>query len=100
METKSAHTGLILLIMYDRLQVSAFTEKLRGYGYDDLEVCFEGKTALEKLKQVKPAVIISDVELKGELNGIETGKKIRDQYELPLIYMSRLQDEKTFQRAR
>jgi PAS domain S-box-containing protein len=99
MESKTEQMGLILLIMYDRLQVSVFTEKLRGYGYNDIEVCYDAKAALEKLSIDKPAVVICDIELKSEINGIETGKKIRDQYDLPLIYMSRLHDEKTFQKA-
>jgi PAS domain S-box-containing protein len=99
MESKIDRTGLILLIMCDKLQISVFTEKLRGYGYNDIKVYSDGKSALEKLHEIEPVVVITDVELKGDLNGIETGKKIRDQYDLPLIYMSRLQDEKTFQKA-
>lgn len=100
MEPKTVRAGLILLIMYDKLQVTAFVEKLREYGYTDIEVCTDGKAALEKLKKIEPSVIISDVELKGEFNGIETGEKIRKDFNIPLIFLSRLQDESTFQKVR
>lgn len=100
MEPKIVRSGLIMLIMYDKLQAPAFTEKLRGYGYDDVVVCSDGKAALEKLKKNEPSVVISDVELKGEFNGIETGQEIRKNWNIPLIFLSRLQDERTFQKVR
>jgi len=96
--TKSTEES-ILLILSDGQQIPSFNKRLDDYGYRDIEICSCGGDALDKLRNTRISLVISDVELKGDLDGIETGKMIRDQYDLPLIYLSGLQDETTFQKA-
>ena len=90
---------LLLLILFDEHQVSVFQDKLKEYGYQNIISCTQGEEAVKKLASDKFSLVIIDPELQGKLNGIDLGRKIRQKFNLPIIYLSRLQDEKTFNQA-
>ncbi|NNF18337.1 MAG: response regulator transcription factor, partial [Flavobacteriaceae bacterium] len=47
-----------------------------------------------------PDIILMDIHLKGELDGIETTKMIQEEQDIPIIYLTANNDELTFNRAR
>ncbi len=99
MDPGKIRNEFILLVMSDEKLIIAFEKRLHEYGYLHIEMCSSGNEALKKLNASEIYLVITDVELKGDLDGIETGKRIRDEYDLPLIYLSGLQDETTFQKV-
>ncbi|MES2592629.1 MAG: response regulator [Bacteroidota bacterium] len=48
----------------------------------------DGKTAIELVEKFKPDLIIMDVHIKGDINGIDTYKKIQGFYEVPAIFLT------------
>ena len=81
-------TGKVIQIVEDdgliALQLAELLEKA---GYLVVDPVFSGEMALLALeKSTKPDLILMDIELAGALDGIETARKIRNQYAIPLIF--------------
>lgn len=68
-------------------------------GYEISFVADSGELVLDKLKTLKPDLILMDVVLKGELDGIETAKIVYEQYNIPVIFLTAFEDESTLKRA-
>jgi PAS domain S-box-containing protein len=99
MEPAETGKGLLLLLLYDHLEISLFEEKLHGYGFNRIVSCTSSAEALEKLPGDDFSAAIVDIEPRDGQDGIVAGRKIRDDFHIPCIYISRSQDEKTVQGA-
>ncbi len=73
---------------------------LQALGYAVPGVASDGASALEMTRRLNPDLIIMDVRLNGELDGIETAMEIKRSYGTPVIYLTALADEETIGRAK
>jgi CheY-like chemotaxis protein len=65
------------------------TEILEKNGYRLTDPVSSGEIALKALeKSPKPDLILMDIGLAGSLDGIETAKKIRHKYTIPIIFLT------------
>ena len=62
--------------------------KLESRGYSEVYLVPTGKQALDLLSRIQPDVILIDIMLKGEMDGIETVKQIKLKYHIPVIYLT------------
>ncbi len=99
-------TKKILVIDDDRLVVRSLERYLRASGYD-IETAQSGNEALEKSKEEKFDLIISDLRMPG-MNGIETLRKIREysfqtnqvpQEKIPIIIITGYGDNDIYQKS-
>ena len=58
-----------------------------------------GKEAIEIAQSAKPDLILMDIRIDGDMDGIETVKKIQQTYNIPVIYTSGNTDQQTAERA-
>lgn len=65
-------------------------EILSRLGYEVIGMTFSGNMALEQIKNDQPDVVLMDVMLLGELNGLQAAEKIRQDYGLPVIFVTAL----------
>jgi len=72
---------------------------LRKLGFSQLEVVDTGEESLQKVAVDKPHLVLMDIKLKGQLDGIEAAKQIFFEYNVPVIYITAFGDEKTLERA-
>jgi len=66
------------------------------------EICCNvasGEEALEALENVRPDLLIMDVRLDGEMDGIETIQRIRRSHNIPVVYVTAYSDDSTQARA-
>jgi CheY-like chemotaxis protein len=73
---------------------------LEGEGYTVLGKCDNGESAIELLSKKKPDLVLMDIMLAGELDGIQTATIIRTKFNLPVIYITALTDKDTISRAK
>src|SRR4030042_3154681 len=76
------------------------TQPLKRRGYDVLPAILSGNKALEEAGRERPDLVLMDIRLQGELDGIDTAKKIRERHGIPVIYLTAHSDESTIQRAK
>lgn len=90
-----------VLIVEDELLVAQdlkFT--LEEHRFDVIDVLDTGEAVLRKIDDDAPDLILMDIHLAGELDGIETARKIAEKTEIPIIYLSDYTDQTTFKRAK
>ncbi len=73
---------------------------LENLGYTVPEVVFTGREAIEKAEQLRPDLVLMDIVLKGDIDGIETAAEIRRKYNIPIVYLTAYEDDKTLRRAK
>ena len=89
----------ILIVEDDFIVAIDLKQHLEKIGYNVLDITDNGKDAIHKTEEINPDVILMDISLKGDMDGIDAGKQIHEQYDVPLIYLTGYFDEKTLKRA-
>ncbi|MFQ5716007.1 MAG: response regulator, partial [Nitrospinales bacterium] len=59
-----------------------------------------GKEAVGLAKEHRPDLMLMDIRLKGEMDGIETARQIHLRYDIPVIYLSAFANLETLTRAK
>ena len=60
---------------------------LENLGYEVPEVVFTGQDAIQKADELHPDLVLMDIVLKGDIDGIETATEIRSRYNIPIVYL-------------
>jgi len=90
----------ILVVEDEGLVARSIQSMLINLGYDIVEIASSGKSAIQKAKEIKPDLILMDIKLRGEMDGIEAAKKIGENLNTPVVYLTAYADKKTLQRAK
>jgi len=77
----------LLLVEDDANLAFMLTDGLEGEGFEVLHL-EEGEKVLKTLASFRPAMVLLDVNLKGVMTGFETGGKIRQISQLPIIFIT------------
>ncbi len=64
------------------------------------EVANSGTKALEIVPEYQPDLILMDIMLTEELDGIETAQRIREQYDIPIVYLTSYTSRQMLERAK
>ncbi len=90
-----------VLIVEDDMLLSMVEERLiKKLGYDVVGKVTQGSEAVDKASELNPDIIVMDISLKGEMDGIETMEVIRKNSSVPVIYLSGSGDRYSFERAK
>lgn len=74
--------------------------RLMGLGYEVAAVVDNAEAAIRQAGALRPDLVLMDVRLKGELDGIQAAERIRARQDVPVIYLTAHSDEQTLRRAR
>ncbi len=89
-----------VLIVEDEILVAEdIAEYLQSNGYKVNGVATSFYECMEQLNKQKPDVVLLDIRLKGELDGIDIARIIKSNWQLPVIFLTANNDDKTLQRA-
>ena len=75
-------------------------EKLEKLGYNVPATASSGEEAIELASKHRPDLILMDIVLDGEMDGIEAANKIRSNFKVPIIYLTAYADDETVKRAK
>lgn len=90
-----------ILIVEDSYIVAYHLQKtLEGEGYHVYGILDSGERALAFLEDNRPDLVLMDIMLNGELDGIQTATVIKTKFNLPVIYITALTDKETVHRAK
>ncbi len=75
-----------VLVVEDEILVGIMlSRKLESFGYTVGELIINGEEAVEVAGRERPDVILMDIALSGNLNGLEAARQIRRRYGIPII---------------
>lgn len=89
----------ILLVEDERIEAMDMKRTLESFGYEVPYVTSSGEEAVEKALEIVPDLILMDIVLKGESDGIEAVSKIKD-LNIPVIYLNAIFEEPNDQKSR
>lgn len=90
----------ILIVEDESIVALDIKDKVERLGYNVLAVVSSGEKAIEEVKKVQPELVLMDIVLKGEIDGIETARQIREHFDIPIIYLTAHSDTQTLTRAK
>ncbi|MBF0559657.1 MAG: PAS domain S-box protein, partial [Nitrospirae bacterium] len=89
----------ILIVEDEGLLARQISDELLQMGHCISAICASGEEALDAIEAEKPDVILMDIRLQGELDGIATASCIQKKYDIPIIYMSAYSEKSTIENA-
>jgi two-component system, response regulator PdtaR len=90
----------ILIIEDEFILSTALSELLENEGYEVVNVVDDGKDALEFYQKNEVDLILCDISINGDWDGIETVENIIAHKPVPIIYLTALSDKETIERAK
>ncbi|MBU0724151.1 MAG: response regulator [Alphaproteobacteria bacterium] len=91
--------GQILVVEDERIPAFNLKKRLTELGYTVPSIAPSGALALSMIEQHKPDLVLMDIHIEGDIDGIETAKLIPQELLLPVIYLTAYSEEPTLQRA-
>ena len=90
----------ILVVEDDGIIALSNYELLTKSGYTVPEMFASGEELLDHIERSGPPdLILMDIGLDGKLDGIETARKVRQQYDVPVIFLTSYSDDMRKERA-
>ncbi len=90
----------ILVVEDDKHKAIELQSYLMSMGYEVAGIAASGSEALECAAKLHPDLVLMDMQMKGETNGVQAGEIILSRFEIPLIYLIAHTGEATLQRSK
>ena len=89
----------ILIVEDDGMVALMIKGALEQKGYSVVGTLGSGEEVLENIGLLKPDLVLMDINLQGELDGVETTQKLLEQYNIPVVYLTGDSEEMTIAKA-
>ncbi len=90
----------ILVVEDEIITAEDIKESLLDMGYTVLALVSSGEEAIIKVEDNEPDLVLMDIVLSGEMDGIETAKQIRLRFNIPVVYLTAYSDKIILERAK
>ncbi len=90
----------ILVVEDETIVALDLKNSLTILGYDVVATAATGEDAIARADETRPDLVLMDIILKGEMDGVEAANTIRARLEIPVIFLTACADETTLQRAK
>ena len=90
----------ILVVEDENIVALDIKNRLKKLGYSVPSIASTGEEAVKKAEITAADLVLMDIMLKGDMDGIEAAENIREQYNIPVIYLTAYADDKILERAK
>ena len=90
----------ILIVEDEAIIAMELESQLQSLGYEITSIVDTGEKAIKKAEADKPDLILMDIRIKGEMDGIEAAEAIRSRFGIPVIFSTAYLDEDRIERAK
>ena len=90
----------ILIVEDENLVAWNIRNMLVSLGYEASAVVSTGEMAIQKARETHPHLVLMDIVLKGEMDGIAAAQEIWEEFSIPVVYLTAYADETTLERAK
>ena len=90
----------ILLVEDEQVTAMEIQAMLRELNYDVVDAVSRSEQVYTSVEEHEPDLIIMDIRLQGEEDGIEVVTNLQKTHEIPVIYLTAHSDQETLDRAR
>ncbi len=90
----------ILVVEDEAIVARDLTQQLARLGYDPVASTPRGEEALTLVAQLRPDLVLMDIQLAGELDGIAAAIAVREQFATPVVFLTAFADDTILQRSK
>ncbi|NPE29298.1 response regulator [Methanococcoides sp. SA1] len=90
----------ILIVEDEKIVALGIKKMLKNLGYLVPSIASSGKEAISKAEITFPDLVLMDIMLKGDMDGVEAADQIRKRFEVPVVFLTAYSDEKILERAK
>jgi CheY-like chemotaxis protein len=90
----------ILIVEDERIVATDLQDVLNGLGYDAYAIASSGAEALAIARTKRPDIVLMDIRIDGDVDGIEVATQLRREFDTAVIFVTALGDTVTTQRAK
>jgi len=83
----------ILVVEDEGLVAEDIARILQNFGYDVLAIVSSGEEAVKIVEDVLPDLVLMDIMLEGDINGIDAAGQIYSRFDIPVVYLTAYGDE-------
>jgi diguanylate cyclase len=89
----------ILIVEDESIIAEDISDSLTARGYRVTGIVYSGEEAIQSVIEVRPDLVLMDVNLQGEIDGITAAEEIRTRFQIPVVYLTAFADENTLRRV-
>lgn len=78
----------ILIVENERIIAMEMRHKLESMGYDVSAIVSSGEEAVRKAEELHPDLVLMDIILQGEMDGVEAAGQIKNRFDIPVVYVT------------
>ena len=90
----------ILVVEDEQIVARDLESGLTRMGYEVSGVASTGEDAVRQAAEAQPDLVLMDITLRGEMDGVEAAEQLRSRIDVPVVYVTAYADDTTLQRAK
>jgi PAS domain S-box-containing protein len=90
----------ILIVEDEAITAGDIQDRLEDFGYEVPAIASSGEGAIKKVEEIKPDLVLMDIVLKGDMDGIEAAEQIRDRFDVPVVYLTAYIDDARLEKTK
>jgi PAS domain S-box-containing protein len=90
----------VLVVEDERIVAEDLQSQLETFGYSVSSIASSGEEAIQKAVETHPDLVLMDIVLKGNMDGVEVAEKMHASLDIPVVYLTAYGDVQTVQRAK
>ena len=98
-DNKALSVNKVMVVEDEYIIALDLKDRLSRLGYIVPTIATSGKEAVKLAKKDKPDLILMDIMLRGEIDGVQAAKSIRERFDVPVLFVSSFSDINSVKRA-
>jgi len=90
----------IMIVEDERITAEDIHDILTHLGYLVTAVVSSGRDAIREAERTRPDLVMMDIRIQGDMDGIEAARELREQFDIPVVYLTAHADRETLDRAK
>jgi CheY-like chemotaxis protein len=90
-----AMSAKILIVEDESIVALHLSNQMRQCGYSVVATVTSGEAALSQCMLIRPDLVLMDIRLQGEMNGLQAGLEIQKRYAIPVLYLTAYAEQLT-----
>lgn len=96
----ATHSARILVVEDERIVAMSLRRQLQALGYKAVGEASSGEEAVQKTEELRPDLVLMDIRLEGEMDGVQAAAMIRERFHIPVVYLTAYSNKDIVERAK
>jgi len=90
----------ILIVEDEAIVARDIQVQIKGLGYESVGHAKRGEEAITLVEELRPDLVLMDIQLAGAMNGVEAATEIRSRFAVPVVFLTAFAEDATLERAK